>query len=44
MRSGDVNVKATQHPVSRPGAGSDVINLSRSVGRSSAWVAHAGSE
>lgn len=44
MRSSDVNVEATQHPVSCPGSGSDFINLNRSVERSSAWLTHPGSQ
>lgn len=42
MRSSDVNVEATQHPVGCLGSGSDFINLNRSVELSSAWLTHAG--
>lgn len=44
MRSSDVNVKATQHPMSCLGSGSDFTNLNRSVQGSSARVTHAGSQ
>lgn len=44
MRSSDVNVEATQHPVSCLGSGSDFINLNRSVELSSAWLTHPGSQ
>lgn len=44
MRSSDVNVEATQHPVSCLGSNSDFINLNRSVELSSAWLSHPGSQ